>query len=203
MSRSMEIKGRLRQGHFVYWVAAMMVACGVFGVPNVSEAGDVGDGHWYTVTLEEGETQGFSWAVGAKGRAHKPLKEICVLTAFIAPPEPNVPYGEGDETSACGSVKKPTDSASVSATLGSTDTSFLAAIYRPVVRKVAFLLSTGKRKVFRPKKPRLPNRKKMGIPAFRYLVASFDEGACVRSVTTFDGKSQVISKEREPCSGRV
>jgi hypothetical protein len=184
-------------------MATLAVAFGGFGGPSMSEAGDVGGSQWYKVTLEEGETQGFKWTVGAKGRAHVPLKEICVLTAFIAPPEPGVPYGEGDEGSVCGSAKKPTDSTSSGATLGSTGTSLLAVIYRPVVRKVTFLLSTGKRKVFRTQEPRLLDREKRGIPAFRYLVASFDGGACVRGITTFDGKGQVISKEGEPCSGRA
>ena len=180
----------------------MVLALGVFGAPSTSGAGEAGHGKWYKVTLEEGETHGFSWVVGAKGRTHEPLKEICVLAGIIAPPEPNVPYGEGSNVSVCGSAMKPAESVSANATLGSTGTSFLTTIYRPVVRKVVFLLSTGKRKVFRPKEPRLPNREEVGIPAFRYLVASFDGGACVRGVTTFDVKGQVIAREGEPCSGR-
>lgn len=82
----------------------MAVALGVLGVPGMSAAEDAGSGEWYEVTLEEGETRGFNWAVGAKGRAHKPLKEICVLATFIAPPEP-IPGGEATISNVGGSRK--------------------------------------------------------------------------------------------------
>jgi hypothetical protein len=203
LKRSLKNSHRSHRRYLVCCLAMMVLGFGVFSAPSTSGSSKVGGDHWYKVTLEEGETQGFSWVVGAKGRTHEPLREICALAAIIAPPEPNVPYGEGSNVSVCGSAMKPAESVSANAKLGSTGTSLLTTIYRPVVRKVVFLLSTGKRKVFRPKKPRLANREERGIPAFRYLVASFDGGACVRSVTTFDGRGRVISKEGEPCAGRL
>ena len=173
---------------------------GVQGSEKAS-ASAAGGQRWYEALLEEGETQGFKWGIGAKVPMNKALGEICVLAGFLAPPQPGVPYGEGDSSTVCGNLTKPTESVSTSATLGSTGTTLVATLYRPAVRKVSILLSNGKRKVLRPLAPGIPNRAAMGIPAFRYLVASVDGGACVRQVTTFNGKGKVLAIEGEPCSG--
>jgi hypothetical protein len=168
----------------------------------VSHAGASGD-RWYQAALDHGETQGYRWGVSAKLPKHKPLDEICLMVAYLVPPDPDIPYVEEDDTAICGSLKRPTESVSLGVTLGSSGAQFQAALYSPIVRKVVFLLSTGERRVFRPRAPRIPNRKAMGIPSFGYVIAPIDGGACVRAVTTFDRRGDRVSQGGESCSGRA
>lgn len=191
--------GIFRQG-FVRWLllAAAAVAC--LGMLSSSIAVGADGGRWQTAALEEGKAEGFSWAVAAKG-PNNSLDRICALAGVLAPPAPNSPYAEGDNLTVCGSLAKATDSVSLSAVFGSSGSSLQFILYRPSVRKVMLLLSTGKRKVFQSQAPEIPNRGSEGIPAFRYLATIVEGGACIRGITTFDKKGRVLSKEGEPCSG--
>ena len=182
------------------WLALIIFMAICLGASSSPEAEGAGGNRWYTAAVEEGETQGYRWSIRVKGPKGEPLRRLCVLAGFIAPPKPDVPYAEGDNSQVCGEVVMPTDSVLMSATLGSSGTTFLVAVYRPLVRKVSFLLSTGQRRVFRPHLPHVPNRAARGIPRFRFVVATFDRGACVRRVTTFDGRGDVVSREGEPCA---
>lgn len=186
----------------VKWTAAAGLAIAFLGIPVVDVAAENGGGRWHQVVLEEGETSGFSWSGGARLPAHRRLDKICVAAGFTAPVPPDQPYRESSSLAVCGSLAKAKDSVSLSATLGSSGTTFLAVVYRPAVRKVVFLLNNGQRRVFRPRIPQIPDRAAMGIPVFRYLVATFDGGACVRRTNTFNASGDVVSKEGEPCSAR-
>lgn len=184
-------------GRLLVLAALILVCLGMQGSAEVSGA----DAHqWYTATLVEGEAQGFRWAIGARGPRDNSLDRICALAGVLAPPAPGVPYAEGDNVTVCGGMARATDSVSVSATFGSTGSSLRATLYRPNVRKVVFLLSTGKRQILRPQTPNIPDRVATGIPAFRYLATVVEGGACIRRVTTFNAKGDVLSREGEPCS---
>jgi hypothetical protein len=155
---------------------------------------------WYRATLEQGETNGYRWTVNAKGPKHKPLREICTLVSMVEPPQEGAPYVEEMDATDCGRLLKETSSVSGSVAFGSgaSRLTILAALYRPAVRKVVFLLDTGERRVYLSRAPKIPRRLTRGIPLFRYLVASFDGETCIRRVTTFDGKGSVVGSDVSP-----
>lgn len=182
----------------LFSVGLAVVALLVLLVPVGEAAGS--SARWYTALIEEGETtQGFNWAVGAKVPKHKPLDQICVLEAVVAPPEEGAPYAEGGDSTICGSLSSPANGVSARTTFGSSGEMLLASLYRPVVRKVSLLLSNGAQKSFSTHVPRIPNRAAIGVPSFRYLVVLLPTAVCVRSVTTFNEKGGIVSREGEPC----
>lgn len=159
-------------------------------------------GRWYQVTLETGETEGFKWAVGAKGPGHQPLGMICALASLVEPPQEGQPFVEGDDAVGCGSLSTSMDSVAASPALGSGDSrlAILATLFRPVVRKVSFVLDTGEERVFRTRMGKIPNRSARGVPRFRYLAVPFKGPTCIRKVALFDGNDRAISREaRPPC----
>lgn len=186
---------------FRRWVLFLLMAVMALWVSSVPSAAAPSGERWYRASLDEGETQGFRWAVGANVPKHEPLNRICVLAGFLAPRDPDVPYAEGDNVSVCGSLTIPASSVTTTAALGQSGSRLVATLYRPVVRKVALLLGTGERKVVEPVAPRIPNRGRNGIPSFRYSVIVLNGGACIRQSTTFDRNGNVLGREGEPCAG--
>lgn len=186
---------------FFLWTATL-AAVGLLGALSANAMGGSSSGRWYRAALEQGETREFRWAVGVKGPKHEPLREICGQVGMIEPPQDDSPYVEGRDATDCGSLVRATASVAPSVAFGSGPSrlTVLATLYRPIVRKVTFTLSTGERRVYRPRVPEIPNRLKRGIPLFRYLVASFDGETCIRRITTFDGNGRVVWNEaRPPC----
>jgi hypothetical protein len=114
-------------------------------------------GPWYRVALEQGEWQGYHWAVGAAGPRHEPLGEICALISVIEPFQEGSPYVEASDAKVCGSLPDATVSNVLGETLGSgaSKQTLVAALYRPIVHKVTFILGTGERKVYRSRMPRM------------------------------------------------
>lgn len=155
---------------------------------------------WYRVTLEQGETQGYRWAVGAKGPRGGPLKDSCLTVGVLEPPQPDADYVEGHDFAVCGGLIEPGDSISLGTPLGSGESALtlFAALYRPVVRELTFLLDTGERRVLQPRLADIPDRQDRGIPRFRYVVADFEAGICIRKLTSRDGSGSVIRSEVSP-----
>lgn len=156
--------------------------------------------HWYQIELETDETDEYHWAVGAKGLKGKPLGKICALVSLIAPAAPDAPYLEGRDSVQCGTLAEPRDWVSGNTSFGSGDSRLVVftGLYRPIVRKVAFLLGGAERRVFLPRMAKVDNRQVRGIPRFRYFVAPLKGETCIRKVTLFDGKGEVIHRESEP-----
>jgi hypothetical protein len=179
---------------------AFLVVFEVLLLAGSHDASSASGGRWHPITLETDETDGYQWAVGAKVPQHKPLGEICAMISLVELPQPDAPYVEGRDSVSCGSLTTPSDSVSVSSSFGSGDSRrvVLAVLYRPIVRKVVFLLGEGERKVFRPSIARVPGRQVRGIPRFRYFAALFKGETCLRKVTVFNGNGQVIYRESEP-----
>ncbi|HEX6152875.1 MAG TPA: hypothetical protein VFZ19_05050, partial [Solirubrobacterales bacterium] len=58
------------------------------------------------------------------------------------------------------------------------------------------------RKVYLPRIPQVPNRTERGIPVFRFIADTFEGEPCVRRLTTFDSRGEVISHEvKGDCPG--
>lgn len=186
-------------GKLALWIAATAIALGFVGVlPALTEAGSAAANGWYRAPLEHGEIHGYHWGVRATGPKDEPLRRICEVIGRVAPFDPDLGYGEADETKSCGKLLKPTDSVSMSVTLGSSEsmTTLLATIYRPIVRKVVLVLGTGEERVYRTAAVNVAGRASKGIPLFRYLVAFFDQGSCIRRIVTHDGQGGVINNEK-------
>jgi hypothetical protein len=153
---------------------------------------------WYSVPLESGETSGgYRWGVGAKGPKGKPLGEICTQVGMVEPPQPDKPYVEGTDGTSCGQLRSPKE-ALVDATgfgEGASRVTVLAAIYRPIVRRVVFVFDSGEHRVYLPRVPQTSNRASRGIPVFRYIADTFEGEWCARRITTFDGSGAVISNQ--------
>jgi len=181
-------------------VAALAVATFVLLAPQGSggSSAPASSGPWYRLALEQGEWQGYSWSVGASGPRHEPLREICALTSVLESFREGAPFIEGGDSQACGALPDATVSMALGETLvsGASTLSLNVVLYRPIVRKVAFILGTGERRIYMPRVPEIPNRSQRGIPVFRYVVASFEGEACVRRITTFDRRGGVIRSER-------
>jgi hypothetical protein len=187
---------------WIFLLIAGVVGSGVLGLGAASVAAGGSRAHWYQTTLERGEINGYHWAVGAKGPKHKPLNEVCAEISMLEPAQEDALYVEGSDSTDCGRLDRPVDSISSTDSFGSGKerVSVLELIYRPIVRKVVFVLSTGERKAFLPRAPQIAHRSSRGIPVFRYAVFPFEGEVCVRRVTTVDGHEEVISSEaRPPC----
>lgn len=155
-------------------------------------------GGWFSAKLGFGKKRDNYWGVRATGARHQAMGQICGIVVKIPPPDPNVPYFESDETKACGRLATPSDSVSIGVLLrspGSGVTALLASVYHPVVREVTFVLRSGERKVYRAVTPKIAKRAAKGIPAFRYLIAFIDEGACIDQIITADRSGEVIRGE--------
>lgn len=179
-------------------VAIGLAALALLAPLGSGGASATSDSPWYRVDLEQGEWKGYHWSIGASGPRHVPLREICVLDTVVQPYEEDDPLGgEASGGSSCGEIPDARTSMQMGQTLGTgaSALSFDAILYRPAVRKVVFLLEGGERRVFRTKAPRIPNRSEKGIPAFRYLAATFEGAPCVHRVTTYDGSGGVIWRE--------
>ncbi len=72
----------------------------------------------------------------------------------------------------------------------------LATIYRPVVHEVTYVLTTGERKSYWAKAPKIANRAAKGIPLFRYVIAVSDPGACIRRIITADQQGKTVQSEK-------
>jgi len=186
----------------VLWIATA-ATFGVLSVLSSSAVWGSNSGPWYQVTVEQGESRGYHWAIGVKGPKHEPLREICALVSITEPSQDDAAYVEGRSSTDCGGLLHAGDSVSGSVAfgVGSSRLTVLTTLYRPIVRKVTFILDTGERRVYLPRTPDILARTKRGIPVFRYLVASFDGEVCIRRVTIFDGKRRVLGKVvNPPCS---
>jgi hypothetical protein len=211
LRQSLSADNGYRRGvRWTFYAAVVTLVVATFASPTTQVLGEsstpASGGSWYRVGLDQGEWQGYHWAVGAAGPKHEPLGEICALISVIEPPQEGSPYVEASDAKVCGSLPDATVSNVLGETLGSGASKqiLVAALYRPIVRKVTFVLDTGERKVYFPRTPRIPNRVAKGIPAFRYLVTSSDGETCTRRMTTFDGKGDVIWNEaRPPCPAGI
>lgn len=190
-----------RQGVNDKWVAILIAIAGALALSLLVSPGAAGSKvSWFHAMLKRGETKGYHWAVGVKGRKHEPLSEICAQISMVEPPRDDAPYVEGRDATDCGRLRQPSDSVSSTDSFGSgvSRVAVLEVVYRPIVRKVTFILATGERRVFRPHPPDVPNRAARGIPIFRYLVAPLEGETCIRRVATFDGRGRVVSNEARP-----
>jgi hypothetical protein len=186
------------------WVATLVAIAGALalGVLVSQAAAGAGKVRWFQATLEQGETNGYRWAVGVKGPKDQSLGSVCAQLSMVEPPQNDVPYVEGGSSTVCGRLKRPNDSVSgtESLGLGESRVTVLEVVYRPVVRKVTLVLATDAREVFYPRIPEIPHRAARGIPIFRYFVAPFEGETCIRRIATFDGDGSVVSNEvRPPC----
>jgi hypothetical protein len=193
----------MREGEIsARWAAALVALVGglALSVLVFQAAAAASKVRWFQTTLEQGQVSGYHWAVGVKGPKHRPLSQVCAQLSMVELPQNGAPYVEGGSSTLCGRLKRPTDSVLGTESFGSgrSRVAVLEAVYRPIVRKVTFVLATGERKVFLPRIPKIPNRSARGIPIFRYFVASFEGETCVRRVTTFDQLGGVVSNEAEP-----
>lgn len=120
------------------------------------------------------------------------------MVSVLEPFEEGAPFIEGSDAKVCGAMPDASVSMSLGDTLvsGASKLSLNVVLYRPIVRKVAFILGTGERRIYMPRVPEIPNRSQRGIPVFRYVVASLEGEACVRRVATFDRRGGVIRSER-------
>lgn len=197
------IEGRQGNGvvRLITW--GVVAAIGLLlwtGSPNA--LGDATKGRWYQLTLETGETEGYKWAVGAKGPKHEPLDRICALASLIEPPQEDQPFVEGNDAAGCGNLSTSMDSVAASPALGSgaSRMTILATLFRPAVREVSLVLDTDERLVLRTHMGKVANRSARGVPPFRYLAIPFKGPTCIRKVTLIDGNDKVISHEaRPPC----
>lgn len=187
------------QHRLALWFIVATLSVGLIGaLLVVGPAVAHGEG-WSRVVLEQGEAQSYRWSVGAKAPAFEPLDQICAQVGIVSPPQPDVPYAEGNDVSICGRLRKSSDSVVSSTKLGSGETrvTLFVALYRPAVRKVTFILGTGERKVYRPAVAMDTAGPAKGMPVFRYLVASFEGETCIRRVTTSDLSGDVIDDEKK------
>src|SRR5215207_1663192 len=159
---------------------------------------------WYSATFARGETSnGYRWKMGVSGPKGKSLKTICNIAAVLDPPRDDLPYVESHESKVCSSLGNPRDSAALSISVGSGDSTVtvMEVLYRPVVRKVVLVLDNGDREIFMPAVARIRDRAKRGIPIFRYIIGRFDSETCLRKVITFDKDDHAVHREgRPPCS---
>lgn len=161
-----------------------------------------GKAGWFQIILEQGEVSGYHWAVGVKGPKHVQLSQVCAELSMVEPPQDDAPYVEERDATDCSWLKQPADSVFGTESFGSGQSrvAVYEAVYRPIVRKVTFVLDTGERKVFLPRVPEISHRSARGIPAFRYFAAPFEGETCIRRVATFDRAGKVVSNEaRPPC----
>jgi hypothetical protein len=155
---------------------------------------------WYHTTLAMGKTaEGYQWAVGAKGRKGHTLDEICATLSMSEPPRPDVPYVEGTDSADCGSVRYPTESIRSSVSMGSVEV--VEILYRPVVRKVRVVLNSGEESVVWLRVPQISRRAERDIPMFRFFALPLEGDACIRRITSYDGRGNTIKSEKtESCS---
>jgi hypothetical protein len=180
-------------------VALIILTMGALGSKAAAGSPRV---QWFQAKLASGEINGYRWSVGAKGRMHEPLSQICTQISIVEPPRDDVPYVEGSDATDCGRLNLPTDAVSSTDSLGAGESgvTVLETIYRPLVRKVTIVFATGKRKVYRTRVPQLSNRADRGIPMFRYIAVSFNGEDCIGRVIAFDGRGRVVSNQtRPPC----
>lgn len=190
----------------INWVVAIMVlaSCLVLSALVFTGAVTASQVRWFQAPLEHGETNGYRWTVGAKGPKHKQLGRICAQIAIVEPAQEGAPYVEESDSTECGRLETASDSVVGEGDLasGGTRVTVLEALYRPVVRKVTVVFSTGDHKVFLPRIREIPNRVNRGIPAFRYFAAASEGKECIRRIATFNAADEVIFKERRPaCRG--
>lgn len=192
----------VRKTEFSLWRATVLstIVCTLvlgFLMPRAgADTGKAGKVSWFDLTLERGEINGYHWAVGAKGQRTQPLKRICAEVAMVEPPKEGADYVEGGNSTECGRLEHPADSVvgTESAGSGQSRVTVLEALFRPVVRKVTFVLSTGERRTLPSRAPQTPNRAANGIPPFRFVVFPFEGETCIRRVATFDGRGHLVSK---------
>ena len=193
-------RGCTRDRGVFLWVVAVATTLGLLGALSANVVEGSSSGRWYQAALDQGETRSYHWTAGVKGPKYEPLKEICAQVGMVEPLKDDSIYAEGREATDCGSLLSARDSVAPSVAFGSgaSKLTVLATLYRPKVRKVTFVLSTGERRVYIPRMPKIPNQRMRGIPVFRYMVASLDGETCIRRVTTLDGKGGIVSNEGRP-----
>jgi hypothetical protein len=181
-------------------VTLVILAVAMALILLVSQAANANRVRWFQVNLEHGETEGYSWGVGAKGPKHEPLGQICAQVSMVEPNQGSADVVEGRDATDCGSIGQREDSIAATVSFGSGESrvTVLEVVYRPVVRKVTLVLATGAREVFYPRIPEIPNRAARGIPIFRYFVTPFEGETCVRRIATFDASDNIVSNEVSP-----
>jgi hypothetical protein len=155
---------------------------------------------WYQVSLAKGKTpDGYRWAVGVKGRKDQALKEICTAASIVEPLQSDIEGAEGENAGDCGSLRLAKDSvsSSVSSGAGASRVRVYVVVYRPTIREVTVVFESGDRKVFSPLSPHIPRRIDRGIPTFRYIEITVEDGACIRSMITHDGKGRIVTNDAE------
>ncbi|HEX6151940.1 MAG TPA: hypothetical protein VFZ19_00310, partial [Solirubrobacterales bacterium] len=139
----------MRRGIFIGLGLVLALFTYMAGGHLPADADTTKKARWYSLSLESGETSGgYRWGVGAKGPKDKPLREVCAMAGMIEPPQPDKPYVEGTDGAVCGELRSPEESMMETAGFGSGKSRVAAfvGIYRPVVRKVTFVLDSGERK---------------------------------------------------------
>lgn len=187
---------------FFFWTICGVAALCFLGavITNDSLATDRGD-TWSTVFLKRGKVQDYKWAISARLPKNKPLGPMCETSARFLP-RPELEEVEVNESTLCGKLNTPSDSVSISTIFKSeeSETTLLATLYRPVVRKVVFVLSNGEQRSYPARVPQIPNHAARGIPMFRYLVGVFSEEECLRKTITYDAHNKVIKQEHSEAS---
>jgi hypothetical protein len=135
---------------------AVLAGCLVLG--SLSQAATAtGETDWFQIKLEQGEVNGYHWAVGVKGPKHRPLSQICAELSMVEPPQEGAPYVEERDATDCSSFRQSIHSVFGTESFGSgpSRVTVLEALYRPIVRKVTFVLAGGERRVFLPRVPEI------------------------------------------------
>jgi hypothetical protein len=182
------------------WAIAMALAAGVLLLLGFNSQAQAKRTASFQVALAQGEIKGYSWALGVKGAKSQKMSEICALSSMIEPPRPDGVPVDGRDATDCGSLSRPEDRVSTSAAFAADSgrIAVFGALFRPIVRKVTFILETGERKVYRTQPPGIQNRLARHIPNFRFVVFTVEGELCVRRLITFDAMGQAVSSERRP-----
>lgn len=183
------------------WAVCVAAALSFLGGLTTNDSLATDRGSWSRVFLDKGKIQDYGWAVGARLPKDKALGQICETSTHFLP-RPEFDEVEVDESTLCGKLTKPGDSVSISTIFKSeeSDTTLLATLYRPVVRKIVFVLSNGEQRIYPARVPKIPNHAARGIPMFRYIVGVFNQEECLRKTITYNGQNKVIKEEKAEAS---
>jgi len=206
MTSHPKLNARSWRKSYALWAVCFAAALSFLGALTTIDSFATDRGSWSRVFLKKGKIRDYGWAVGARLPKDKPLGQICETSAHFLP-RPEFDEVEVDESTLCGKLKKPGDSVSISTIFKSekSDTTLLATLYRPVVRKIVFVLSNGEQRSYPARVPKIPNHSARGIPMFRYIVGVFNEEECLRKTITYDAQNKVIKQEQSeaPCTSEV
>jgi hypothetical protein len=178
----------------IYGVVVALAFLALCWVAAQAAAGS-SQGRWFQIGLATGEINGYGWSTGAKGPKHQPLGRICTEISMAEPPRNGV--SEGRDATDCGELKMGSDSVITTESLGpkKSGATVVEAIYRPLIRKITIVFTSGKRSILATQSPKLKGN---AVPMFRYVAASFSSSSCVKRIIAFDGKGRAVSSQASP-----